>query len=202
MGSILGYICKGTGGKDVEMQTTIASLFAIQQSLFTGLDTLLFTGIIGRSMFDREHRVGSYSIVSYILSHVVVSIPMTLIGSFFECMPYILMVGWQGSYYHFWTFLMTQFNGSVFALVIGLLAGRADIATTLIPIFIVPQIYLSGMFRPSSSLPIGAHCLQWFSTLKYSYSASLIIEFGDESNRSEWTEEEVAYFKSRHLEQN
>merc|ERR1711964_784787 len=98
-------------------------------------------------MFEREHRVGAYSIPAYILSAVVVSLPMTLIGSFLECVPYILMVGWQGSYYHFWTFLMTQFNGSVFALVIGLIAGRPDIACTLIPIITVPQIYLSGMFR-------------------------------------------------------
>merc|ERR1711964_639339 len=110
-----GYICKDTGVKGQPMQTSIASLFAIQQSIFTGLDTLLFSGIFGRSMFEREHRMGAYSIPAYILSAVVVSLPTTLIGSFLECVPYILMVGWQGSYYHFWTFLMTQFNCSVFA---------------------------------------------------------------------------------------
>merc|ERR1711964_631673 len=87
-----------------------------------------------------------------------------------------------------------------------LIAGRADLAAAGIPLIIVPQLYLSGMFRPSSTLPFGVHWLQWCSVLKYGYSALTIIEFGDDAqhfdNVTEWTQEDTQHWKSIHFEQN
>merc|ERR1712034_90872 len=102
---------------------------------------MLFKGISGRSMFNREHRVGTYNIFAYVLSMVLVSIPMCLVYSFCELTPYLFLVGWQGSYLLIYlVFFLTQMNGAIFGLVIGFIAGRADLATAAIPIVIVPQL--------------------------------------------------------------
>jgi len=207
MGSFLGYLCEGAGANDSEISTAKGSLFVYQECLFTGLDTMLFKGIFGRGLFNREHRVGTYTIFSYVLAMVVVSIPMCIMFSFCELLPYLFMVGWQGSHWLVYlVFFLTHMNGAVSGLVIGFIAGRADLAAAAIPIAIVPQIYLAGMFRPSATVPVALRWMQWITTLKYGYSAILIIEFGDDDNHftnaPNWTKEDTAHFKEMHFKQN
>merc|ERR1712000_349974 len=201
MSCVLSSILMGSCDPQANMRSYTGSLCVIQESLFTGIDVLLFKGIFGRALFDREHRVGTYSVVSYVLSSVLVSIPVLLLTGFVEFIPYGSMVGWKGAFMHFLTFFQTHLNGSAFGLVLGLITGRPDLAAAGIPVFMIPQIYTCGIFRSTSTLPDCVRWFQWCSILKYTYSASLIIEFGDEMPEN-WTEGEISTFKKNYLELN
>lgn len=147
--------------------------------------------------------MGTYSIVAYMMSTIVVALPMLIVNTLASGLPWLYLIGWQGNY---WLYLLVLFKivcvGFAWGLVIGLVAGRADLAALAIPFIIVPQVFIAGMYRASTRIPAYLRWAQWQSVfikprMKHGYSALLCLEMNDQ-NHPGITED----FKRENLERN
>jgi len=184
MGLFLGSINKGAGGKDQDLMDVRGSLFLpMINSFFQGFSGYVLVGIQRRTLFDREHMAGTYGIFAYMLTTVLVALPVNIASCGTLLFLLQLFIQWQGSMLLTFVAMLTcQMIGVAWGLAVGFTTGDVNVANAFGPALIVPQIYLAGFYRATQNMPAGIRWLQWWSALNYAFKTMTIIEFGDLDN--------------------
>merc|ERR1712096_408646 len=159
-----------------------ALMLPIITCFFMGATRNLLVGVVRRTLFDREHMAGTYTIIPYILAMVIVGIPISVINSATVVLVLYFMIGFQANLVHLWLALFIAVNvGVSLGLTMGLSTGNMIVAGNLMPLILIPQICLAGFLRPPADCLVWLQWPQWISGLKYTYCAAMILEFGKDS---------------------
>merc|ERR1719253_1467480 len=120
-----------------------------------------------------------YSVVSYFAAKTVAEMVVTF---FVVLVMFGLAWPCMGLHGNFFLYLLTAWllalaAGST-ALYLGSAVASGQKALTLAPAIFVPQILFSGLFLPSSQVPLVLRWVQYICALKYGINLFAIIELG------------------------
>merc|ERR1712202_15699 len=92
------------------------------------------------------------------------------------------MIQFQANLVLLWLALFIAVKlGVSLGLTMGLSTGNMVVAGNLMPLILIPQICLAGFLRPPADCLPFLRWPQWVSGLKYTYCATMILEFGDDN---------------------
>lgn len=153
------------------VQISISSLFGLAQSTLLSFPT-------ERPVFLREYAVTTYGAIPYVLSKLLIEIPMMWLQA---CLVFLMTywtIGLNGNFFVLTSLIaLLGLVGSSTTLVIGALSSDVRVAFQLQPLLFVPQILFSGFFVPISHIPEWLRWAQYLCSLKYTINLLMIEEF-------------------------
>ncbi len=180
---LFGLIFLNVGGRDNADNTNFNSHFgAITMVMISGMfgsaQPVMLSFPFERPMFLREYSTGTYGVVAYFLSKLLIEIPMSFAQSLIQFIICYFMLDLQGSFIYIVlaTFGLGMCASSV-AIVLGCLVSNVKDVTELAPLLFVPQMLFVGFFVPTSSIPIFLRWAQYLCSLKYAMNLVLLTEF-------------------------
>ena len=137
-----------------------------------------------RAIFLREYATGTYSVVPYCISKLMVEIPMAVLQStVIWVLTYFLMDLQAGLPWGIIELIgLTALFGltaASTALVISAASPNVQAAIQATPLLFVPQLLFSGFFIRTSSIPQFLRWAQYLCSLKYALNLASIVEFED-----------------------
>ncbi|CAE7272772.1 ABCG7, partial [Symbiodinium microadriaticum] len=180
---LFGIIFWNSGGQDdsnKENFNTHVGLMTMTMinAMFGSAQPTLLEFPTERPIFIREYSTGTYSVVPYTLSKLVMEIPML----YLQCLVQMIVLMW-----------MTDLQGNFFALVgctfgVGLAVSSVAVllgcvvvnpkqAVEMAPLTMVPQILFAGFFIRTSQIPVWLRWAQYLCSLKYGINLFVINEF-------------------------
>ncbi|EME31653.1 ABC transporter, ATP-binding protein isoform 2 [Galdieria sulphuraria] len=157
--------------------------FILINQSFISIFGTIFTFPLERSIVLRERASGMYRVSAYYLSKTLVEIPRSLLFSLFFCVVLYWMVGLRDSARSFFLFLVVIFLTSLtaegIALTVSAGAPTPQIASAIIPLFLVVSILFGGFFLSNAQIPNYFVWLKYMSFVKYSFGALMHIQFDD-----------------------
>jgi hypothetical protein len=123
----------------------------------------------------------SYDLLPYLLSRIVIDLPILWLLSVCFSVPVVFLTGLQTGPVHFFKFVLTIFMlsqaMSSVGLFIGAVISHPVISLMLCPVVQVPFMISSGFFTNISSFPIVLRAIFVFSPHKYVFSNLMANEF-------------------------
>eukprot|EP00756_Hemistasia_phaeocysticola_P040254 Hpha_TRINITY_DN16853_c3_g2::TRINITY_DN16853_c3_g2_i4::g.150500::m.150500 len=118
-----------------------------------------------RPVFMREYACGTYGVFPYVLSKLIIEIPLLLIALSIGLGLQFALVGLQGDFFvlFLWLFLFAM--------------AASEMAINLLPLMLVPQILFSGFVASTTSMPVWIRWVQWICPMKYAMNLILLEEF-------------------------
>eukprot|EP00756_Hemistasia_phaeocysticola_P016830 Hpha_TRINITY_DN15501_c3_g1::TRINITY_DN15501_c3_g1_i1::g.105526::m.105526/K05679/ABCG1; ATP-binding cassette, subfamily G (WHITE), member 1 len=179
---LVGIVFKGVGGKwdtpsDVRdhfgalSQVAIGGMFGISQPV-------LLSFPMERPIFLREYASGAYRVAPYVISKLLVDVPLSVLQAVVMTLVTYWLLDLQGVFP--WIALaiaLIGLAGSGLALVIGSVASEATVAIQLSPVLFVPQFLFAGFFVATTKIPSWIRWAQYLCTLKYGLNLMAIAEF-------------------------
>eukprot|EP00470_Lotharella_oceanica_P010096 CAMPEP_0170188402 /NCGR_PEP_ID=MMETSP0040_2-20121228/44237_1 /TAXON_ID=641309 /ORGANISM="Lotharella oceanica, Strain CCMP622" /LENGTH=165 /DNA_ID=CAMNT_0010435699 /DNA_START=143 /DNA_END=637 /DNA_ORIENTATION=+ len=134
--------------------------------------------VLERPIFLREYFVGTYSVATYLLSKLLVELPVGTIQVLYGLTICYWMVSFQAQFV--WMFIPLAMLGmatSSFALCLGAIAPDIRAAMDLLPIAVVPQFLYVGLFIKVKDVPMFFRWPQWICGMKHAMMIMDISEF-------------------------
>eukprot|EP00981_Chlorochromonas_danica_P001052 scaffold243_cov163-Ochromonas_danica.AAC.5 len=183
MSFLYGLIFLNTCGKDNADQDNFKThVGAISMSVIFGLfasgQAVMLAFPFERPMILREYATGTYSIVAYFLSKLLVEAPMTFVQFIIQYLLDYYMMDMQGSF--ILMVLATWGLGMVsnsIAMGLGCMVPDVKDVTELAPLMYVPQILFAGFFIRTSQIPVFLRWAQYLCSMKYAMNLVLMTEF-------------------------
>eukprot|EP00178_Gracilaria_changii_P026509 TRINITY_DN815_c0_g1_i2.p1 TRINITY_DN815_c0_g1~~TRINITY_DN815_c0_g1_i2.p1 ORF type:complete len:645 (+),score=141.24 TRINITY_DN815_c0_g1_i2:205-2139(+) len=175
---LLGLIWLNNGREEElsKRQSLSGILFfiAINQA-FGGVFAVIFGFPLERSVVTRERASNMYRTSSYYLSKTVTDLPKSLFfNSLFSVIVY-WMVGLKPTAGAFFIFLLVVFLTTVLAeslaIAVSILAGDAQTAAGIIPVFIILALLFGGFFIGSEELGDWIAWAKYLSFIFYAFNA-------------------------------
>jgi len=157
-------------------QVAIGGMFGISQPV-------LLSFPMERPIFLREYASGAYGVVPYIVSKLLVDIPLSVGQASLITVVTYWLLGLNGVFP--WIALaiaLIGMAGASLALVIGSIAREPTVAIQLAPVLFVPQFLFAGFFVATSKVPSWIRWAQYLCTLKYGLNLMAIAEFDSSSH--------------------
>jgi len=155
--------------------------FILINQSFISIFGTVFTFPLERSIVLRERASGMYRVSAYYLSKTLVEVPRSILFSLFFCVVLYWMVGLRDSARSFFLFLVVIFLTSLtaegIALTVSAGAPTPQIASAIIPLFLVVSILFGGFFLSNAQIPNYFVWLKYMSFVKYSFGALMHIQF-------------------------
>eukprot|EP00756_Hemistasia_phaeocysticola_P040249 Hpha_TRINITY_DN16853_c3_g2::TRINITY_DN16853_c3_g2_i1::g.150483::m.150483 len=131
-----------------------------------------------RPVFMREYACGTYGVFPYVLSKLLIEIPLLLVGISIGLGLQFALVGLQGDFHvlFLWLFLFSMAASAV-SFLLGAAASNSEVAINLLPLMLVPQILFSGFLASTTSMPVWIRWVQWTCAMKYAMNLILLEEF-------------------------
>lgn len=147
-------------------------------AMFSACQPVMLTFPLDRPVFLREVSSGTYTVLPYYLSKVVVEMPLVFVQSLLTLGLCYVVLSLNGN---FWALLATMVLLSMCSVVVALAiscAVRQPRETGAIgPLVFVPQMLFSGVFVPVSHMPPYLRWMQYGSFLQYAIKVLGIVEF-------------------------
>jgi ABC-type multidrug transport system permease subunit len=185
---LFSLIFLGAGGRDEtgnDAQLNIGTHFGAVTQLavsacFSATQPISLTFPLERPVFLREYATGTYSALPYMLSKLMVELPITFCQ---QCVVFIVaywLMELQGN----WFFLvlcqtLLCIAAASSALVVGCATANPQNVSQLVPLVVVPQILFTGFFIRISQIPVWLRWAQYLCSLKFSLNLILLVEFSD-----------------------
>ncbi|KAK4525866.1 hypothetical protein GAYE_SCF17G3775 [Galdieria yellowstonensis] len=155
--------------------------FVLLNQSFISIFGTVFTFPLERSIVLRERASGMYRVSAYYLSKTLVEIPRSMLFSLFYCVVLYWMVGLRDSARSFFLFLVVIFLTSLtaegIALTVSVAAPTPQIASAIIPLFLVLSVLFGGFLLSNAQIPNYFVWLKYMSFVKYSFGALMHIQF-------------------------
>eukprot|EP00428_Durinskia_dybowskii_P079522 CAMPEP_0170435268 /NCGR_PEP_ID=MMETSP0117_2-20130122/43508_1 /TAXON_ID=400756 /ORGANISM="Durinskia baltica, Strain CSIRO CS-38" /LENGTH=533 /DNA_ID=CAMNT_0010695207 /DNA_START=62 /DNA_END=1660 /DNA_ORIENTATION=- len=157
---LYGLIFLGAGGKDNGNSKNFnahvgAIMMAIIYSMFGSAQPIMLAFPFERPMFMREYTTGTYTTTAYLMSKLLVEVPVTIVQMMYQWMIVYFMMDLQGNYFQLAAsaFGLAMTSNSL-AMILG--AGLSDVkeVTELSSLLFVPQILFAGFFIRLNQIPI------------------------------------------------
>ena len=180
LGLIVGFLFWKVGETGLSSShrggVTNAAVFA----MFGSGQAMLITFPFERPVLIREYSNGLYNIGMYLLSKVLIEIPLVFIQNGILILLIYFLEAWVGSYILSWlaVFLMGAATACT-ALFFGSSLKDVDKAVELGFLLFIPQILFSGFFVSIDQIPEIFRWAQWLCALKYTVNILYIAEFKD-----------------------
>mmetsp|Transcript_4870 Transcript_4870/g.7372 ORF Transcript_4870/g.7372 Transcript_4870/m.7372 type:complete len:623 (-) Transcript_4870:79-1947(-) len=171
------------GNFDSKTYTVMAHFASFANVIFTALfaagEPVLMELPFEKVVFFREYSTGTYSAAAYLLSKIIVEIPLSLLMSFLIVLITYFLQSWHGNFLWFvvaiWLLMLVAVS---FSWVVGAWASSGEQAMNILPIVFVPQLLFAGFFLSLEQIPIW---LRWVSNvvpIRYAMNIALLTEFG------------------------
>jgi hypothetical protein len=185
---LFALIFLGAGGRDEtgpDAQLNLGTHFGAVTQLavsacFSATQPISLTFPLERPVFLREYATGTYSALPYMLSKLMVELPITFLQ---QCVVFLVaywIMDLQGNWFYLvlsQTLLCIATASS--ALAVGCAVSDAQNVSQLVPLVVVPQILFTGFFIRISQIPVWLRWAQYLCSLKFALNLILLIEFGD-----------------------
>jgi energy-coupling factor transporter ATP-binding protein EcfA2 len=155
------------------VQVAISAMFGLSQPALLNFP-------LERPVFLREYAVGTYGVIPYFISKMLVEIPMMLLQVTVQFACNYWLIGFNCNF--FLLVLLVTLLGSAAAstsILIGSISSDVTVAVQLTPLLFVPQLLFAGFFIPINEIPFWLRWPQYLCTLKYSLNLLMLLEFGD-----------------------
>lgn len=181
---LLGLIwLRNASENDESSQKSIPGIifFIVINQGFGGAFSVIFGFPLERSVVTRERAANTYRTSSYFLSKTFTDIPKTLFfNTLFSCILY-WMVGLRATAGAFFFFILiiflVSFASESLALAVSILAGDAQTAAALIPVFIIMSLLFGGFFISADGFDAWLGWLRYLSFVFYAYYALLLNQY-------------------------
>lgn len=180
---IFGLIFLGACGKDNGDQDNFnthvgAIAMVIIFGLFGSGQSIMLSFPFERPMILREYATGTYSVVAYFVSKLVVEAPMTFMQFIVQYLLVYFMMDMQGDFILMVlaTFGLGMASNSV-AMAMGCAVPDVKDVTELAPLMYVPQILFAGFFIRTDQIPVFLRWAQYLCSMKYGMNLVLMSEF-------------------------
>lgn len=184
---ILGLIWLRKGDEDQRTVTLPGILFfVIINQAFGGSFAVIFGFPLEKSVVIRERAANMYRTSSYYVSKMVTDMPKTLFFNLIFCVILYWMVGLRTDAGAFFIFVLTIFLISTLAeslaLTVSVMAGDAQAAAALIPVFVIIALLFGGFFLEDEELSDWIGWIKYTSFIFYGFNALVKNEFADLSD--------------------
>lgn len=151
--------------------------------LFGAAQPPLLTFPLERVVFMREYSTGSYGALPYLLSKLLVEIPLNGVQALLILVISYFLMGWVGNFfYHVCSVWLIQLACASYAYLIGALVPDAKAAQEIAPAILIPQLLFAGFFISIDQVPEILQWVQYVCALKFAINLGSIIEFYDICN--------------------
>ncbi len=134
-----------------------------------------------RPVFLREQANKMYYVTPYYMSKVVMDLPFVIVTPLLSTIILYFGVGFErtaGQFFYFYLVLfLVVMNASSFGYLCSSIFSKAETATGLAPIIIMPILLFSGFFSNSGSYPVWIGWIQWISPIRYGLEGLVYNEF-------------------------
>eukprot|EP01065_Artemidia_motanka_P011495 TRINITY_DN161_c0_g2_i1.p1 TRINITY_DN161_c0_g2~~TRINITY_DN161_c0_g2_i1.p1 ORF type:complete len:639 (+),score=227.31 TRINITY_DN161_c0_g2_i1:71-1918(+) len=159
--------------------------------MFLNAQPTLIAFVPERPVFIREYASGTYGVVPYVLSKILLEIPLVFLTVLVSVAIQYGLTGLQGNFGLLWLwYVLFALASSSISFALGAATTTAEVAVNLLPLALVPQILLSGFFVASEDIPVWIRWTQWICPMKYTVNLALITEFDSAAvpdNREQFT---------------
>eukprot|EP00434_Breviolum_minutum_P012946 symbB.v1.2.011412.t1/scaffold764.1/size165801/18 len=140
-------------------------------AMFSACQPVILTFPLERAVFLREYSSGTYSVLPYYLSKMVV--PLVFVQSLMT-----LGLSLNGNFLALlWTIVLLSVCSVSVALAISCAVRQPRETGAVGPLVFVPQMLFSGVFIPVSHMPVYLRWMQYFSFLQYAIKILGVVEF-------------------------
>lgn len=147
-------------------------------AMFSACQPTILAFPLERPVFLREHSGGTYGVLPYYMSKMVVEVPLVFVQSLLTLTLCYVTMALNGQ---FWYLLLTMVLLSVCSVSVALAIGcmvRLPRETGVVgPLVFVPQMLFSGVFIPVKSIPGSLRWMQYFCFLQYAIKVLGAVEF-------------------------
>lgn len=175
---VLGLIWLNNGrGDSLEERESLKGVlfFIIINQAFGGVFSVIFGFPLERSIVTRERASSTYRTSSYFLSKTVTDLPKTLFFNTLFCVITYWMIGLKADAGAFFTFLLVVFVTSSLAeslaIAVSVMAGDAQAAAGIIPVFVILALLFGGFFINSEQLAEWIAWAKYLSFVFYAFNA-------------------------------
>lgn len=177
---LFALIFKGSGNQP-DIMTHFGALVQIAISaMFSSTQPTLIAFPVERPIFIREYYTGTYDIIPYFLSKLVIELPITFFLSFLTMIIRYWIMELQGNIGFFMLEIwILGLVASSIALFLGSITKNIKIALEASPLIFVPQIMFAGFFIKMSQIPHFLRWAQYLCSLKFTINLMMITEFGE-----------------------
>jgi len=153
-------------------------------AMFSACQPVILTFPLERPVFLREHSSGTYNVLPYYLSKMVVEVPLVFMQSLLTLgLCYIIMC-LNGDFWSLlWTVVLLSVCSVSVALAISCVVRQPRETGAVGPLVFVPQMLFSGVFIPVSHMPAYLRWMQYSSFLQYAIKVLGIVEFKNVPHR-------------------
>lgn len=147
-------------------------------AMFSACQPVILTFPLERSVFLREYGSGTYNIIPYYLSKMVVEVPLVFIQSLMTLGLCYVIMSLNGNFWALlWTVVLLSLCSVAVALAISCAVREPRETGAVGPLIFVPQMLFSGVFMPVSHMPVYLRWMQYCSFLPYAIKVLGIVEF-------------------------
>lgn len=148
--------------------------------LFGASQPPLLTFPLERVVFLREFSTGSYGALPYLVSKLLVEIPLNGFQALLVLVISYFLMGLVGNFFlHVCSLWLIQLACASYAYLIGALVPDAKAAQEVAPAILVPQLLFAGFFISIDQIPELLQWVQYVCALKFAINLGSIIEFED-----------------------
>ncbi|CAJ1393309.1 unnamed protein product [Effrenium voratum] len=147
-------------------------------AMFSACQPVILTFPLERPVFLREYSSGTYSVLPYYLSKMVVEVPLVFVQSLMTLGLCYVVMSLNGNFWALlWTIVLLSVCSVSVALAISCAVRQPRETGAVGPLVFVPQMLFSGVFIPVSHMPVYLRWMQYFSFLQYAIKVLGIVEF-------------------------
>eukprot|EP00189_Rhodosorus_marinus_P012759 CAMPEP_0184738390 /NCGR_PEP_ID=MMETSP0315-20130426/1043_1 /TAXON_ID=101924 /ORGANISM="Rhodosorus marinus, Strain UTEX LB 2760" /LENGTH=689 /DNA_ID=CAMNT_0027206073 /DNA_START=198 /DNA_END=2267 /DNA_ORIENTATION=- len=172
---------EGEGAQD-RYNALLGVLFfiAINQA-FGSTFSVIFSFPIERAVVLRERASATYRVSTYFVGKTITEAPRSLLtGILFSSITY-WMIGLRSEAGLFFVFYITvwlvAFNAESMTVAISTLAKDAQVAASIVPVFMILALLFAGFLIPQSLIPPFLAWIQYVSFIKYGLTAITLTQF-------------------------
>jgi ABC-type multidrug transport system ATPase subunit len=153
----------------------------VMNLMFMNVMTALATFPPERAVFLQEQTSGMYSAVNYYISKCIAELPLMiafpLIYVIITYFSWDLALDPTAFFNHLAIAIVLSYTANAFGLFAAALFPRPEIAFTITPLMLMPQMLVGGLFANTERLEPGWVWLTYISFPRYGYKAFFVNEF-------------------------
>eukprot|EP00644_Phytophthora_capsici_P001152 jgi/Phyca11/576285/estExt2_Genewise1.C_PHYCAscaffold_860075 len=162
---------------------TGALFFFISNEIFGAVEIQLASLPLEISMVRREYEAGLFHLVSWYISRNISDLPMQLLLPFIVFVPAYFMIGIGHGFSGYIALqamlILVRSAGTGLSYAIGCIFRRADVATIVGMLVLLPMMLFGGLMVNSDDTPVYFVWINYISPMKYGFDAMMKIFWED-----------------------
>lgn len=193
----LVYLDSNQYSVSVQIRNKSGALYFLALNVFfSSAFSVLSVFYVEKQVFFREYKAGYYTTTPYFFSKVLVELPINFVFPYFMVLIAYYMVGFNppfSDYLMSATFVaLASIGGISLGMLIASIFDQLEVILAVTPIILLPLLLYSGIFVSSGSTPSYLSWIKYVSSVYYSFTGMLEVEFNRTFPNCDGTVEECA----------